>query len=457
MRAWLLLRRLPLVLALAAMPLRSASCEPLSPPDPPNAETEAPEEAPFAPERWSLHGQSTVVVQGHPRFSSPYQGANSLTPGGQVRETVTATAFLGGRLWPGAVLYVNPEIAQGFGLSKTLGIAGFPNGEATKAGATAPKIYVARLFLRQTIGFGGATEDLPPDANQLAETVDVSRLTLTVGGLAANDLFDGNAYAHDPRTGLLNWSLWESGAWDYPADARGYTFGAAADLHQEFWSVRGGFFLMPRQANGSTLDWGFAHRFGSVVELERRWELDEHPGAIRLLAYLNRARMGSYFESIAEMPADPDITASRALRSKYGFATSFEQEVTRGLGVFARLSWDDGTTETYAFTEIDRSLALGAVASGIHWGRPDDGLALAVVANGLGQQHRDYLAAGGLGFILGDGRLHAGPETIVETFYSAQLMRHLAVTVDEQVVVNPGSNQSRGPVSVTSLRIHVSI
>jgi len=438
-----------LALAPICAPLRA---EPLSPPD----STEPADASDFAVEDWSLHGQLTAIVQGYPTFRSPYEGANSLAGSGQVRETVTATAFLGARLWPGAALYVNPEIAQGFGLSTTLGVAGFPNGEATKVGSAPPKIYLARLFLREVIGFGGGTEDLEAAPNQLAERVDVSRLTLTLGGVAASDFFDGNTYAHDPRTGFMNWALWESGAWDYPADARGYTYGAAADLHGAAWSLRGGFFLMPTEPNGPNLNLDFVHQFGTLVEGEQRFTLGQRPGAVRALAYLNQAKMGSYFESVALSPVDPSLTATQTkLRHKYGFATSVEQEITEALGAFARLSWNNGTTESFAFTEIDLSAAVGFVLQGSRWGRPDDAMGLAAVVNGLSQQHRRYLAAGGLGIILGDGRLHAGPETIVEFYYSLQLSRPLALTLDEQLVVNPADNRDRGSVSISALRLHL--
>src|SRR5580658_4787724 len=211
-------------------------------PDAPPDSSPAPS-AVAAPEDWSAHFQLTVVGQGYPGFPSTVQGADSLPAHGQIRETISGTAFFGGRLpWSGGELYFDPEFNQGFGLARTLGVDGFVNGEAQKAGFDTPKPNVARLFLRQTFGLGGAQETLEPDANQLGETVDIARVTVTAGKMAVPDIFDDNQYAHDPRTTFLNWSLWESAAWDYPADQKGYTDGLALELNEKDWALRGGWF-----------------------------------------------------------------------------------------------------------------------------------------------------------------------------------------------------------------------
>src|SRR6185312_16627274 len=228
--------------------------------------------APGADAVWSLHFQSTAIGQGYPGFHSPFAGKNSLPGGGEVRETLSATAFLGRRLWQGGALYFNPEAQQGFAIGRTVGIAGFPNGEGGKAGFDTPKPNVARLFLRQTFGLGGASETVADDANHLAGTVDVSRVTVTAGKFAVTDIFDDNQYAHDPRTTFLNWSLWEAGAWDYPADQKGYTDGVAVELNQQGWALRGGWFLKPKIANDRDLETRFWRAFGAVTEVETRHE-----------------------------------------------------------------------------------------------------------------------------------------------------------------------------------------
>jgi high affinity Mn2+ porin len=405
-------------------------------------------------EAWAVHVQSTVIVQGHPRFRSPYQGANSLEPENQTRETITATGYLATRLWQGAEFYVNPEEAQGFGLSRTLGVAGFPNGEATKAGANTPKANMARYFLRQVIGLGGEQEVVKEDLNQLGSRYDVSRLTLTIGKVSANDQFDDNDFAHDPRREFLNWSLWESAAWDYPADAKGYTYGATADLNQKDWALRWGWFLMPKEANAKAMAPTFYKYFGTAVELETRHDVTGKEGKLRVLGFVNRARAGDYRQSIDESPAAPDITQTRLPRVKWGGALNLEEPLTDELGFFSRLSWNDGRAESFAFTEIDRSAALGLSLKGLRWSRPGDTVGIAAVVNGLSKPHRDYLAAGGIGFIIGDGQLAYGTERIIEAYYDALLVDGVWLALDVQHVENPGYNRDRGPVEIFALRAH---
>lgn len=404
---------------------------------------------------WSLHGQTTVVEQWHGRFSSAYSGANSLNPSREDKHTATLTLFLGRRLWPGTELYYNPEMTQGTGLSGTLGLAGFPNGEATRAGSNNPQYNTARLFIRQSFGLGGPAEKVPSAGNQVAGSQDSDRLTLSLGKLSAVDLFDGNSHTHDPRTQLLNWALMDNGAWDYPADAKGYTAGFAADLKLADDSWRWGVFLEPSEANGRSLDPHVSRAFGQVLEWERRWHLAGRPGALRTLVYWNRAHMGGYSEARQTAGAQPpDITLSRRYRSKAGAGLNWEQEIAAGLGAFARVGFNDGRTETWAFTEIDRTATAGLSLKGVNWSRPDDTLAAAVVLNGLAPDHRDYLAAGGYGFIIGDGGLRYGWEEIFETSYDWKAAEWLALAADLQFVSHPGYNRARGPVSVYALRLH---
>ncbi len=411
---------------------------------------------PLVPD-WSLHAQTTFIRQSHGAFSSPYQGTNSLTPGSQNEHTWTATAFVARRLWQGAQAVVDGEMAQGIGLDGTLGIAGFPNGEATRAASSRPHYYFARYLLRQTINLGGAPVALEDDNNQVEDTVTAERLVITVGRLSATDIFDGNSYSHDPRTQFLNWGAMDTGAWDYPADARGYTHGVVVELIGPCAALRLGTFMEPRFANSLELDDNVARAHGDAAELELDYALGSAAGKTRLLAFDNHAHMGSYGAALAQNPVNPDITATEVYRSKYGFGLNCEQALTEWAGLFLRLGWNDGRSETWAFTEIDRSAALGVALQGLPWERGDDVLGLAVMVNGLSRDHRDYLAAGGYGFIIGDGRLNYAPESIIEGYYSIGISRFLSLSIDYQVVNNPAYNHDRGPVNILSLRGHLEL
>ncbi|HEY2735545.1 MAG TPA: carbohydrate porin, partial [Polyangiales bacterium] len=356
------------------------------------------------PQWLSLHFQFTVATQAHPAFAARYTGANSLHPSAQSATAFVSTLYLDGRLWPGAELIVNPEFSGGAGLSSTLGVAAFPSGLTYRVGDPAPAIYLARLLLRQTIELGGGREQAEAGANQLAGAYDSNTLTFSLGRLSIEDVFDGNAYAHDPTTQFFNWALFASGAWDYPADTRGYTWGLLADLRVNWWSIRAGFALEPKYANLATMDWRIDKSHGLVAEYEARYRVAGRAGTARFLAFANEARMGSYRE-VLDDPAkyDDAVTATRRDgRWKYGFAFSVDQQINDTLGAFLRGSANDGATESWAFTEIDRSLGFGLVQSGRPWCRADDKFGVAIVIDGLSQLHRRYLAGGGYGFIIGD-------------------------------------------------------
>lgn len=421
-----------------------------------------------APEDWSIHYQLTGIYQGYPSFHSPYQGPNSLSGNTQIRETTSGTAFLGRRLpWDGGALYFNPEFNQGFGLSRTLGIDGFPNGEAQKTGFDTPKPNVARLFVQQIFGLGGEQEPVEDDLNQLAGSVDVSRITFTAGKFAAPDIFDNNQYAHDPRNDFMNWSLWEAGAWDYPADEKGYTDGLAAELNQKDWALRGGWFLEPKIQNQRDLDPRFLKRYGTVAELETRHEIDGMAGKLRYLVFLNRAPQGNLDQAVA-LAQQTGTSANAAMAAvsrdnwKAGFALNLEQSITDDLGIFSRLSWNDGRTEGWAFTDIDRSLTAGVNLKGTRWNRPQDTIGLGGAINALSKPARNFFADGGTGILTGDGQLNYAAEMVVETYYSLGLagysmgLAKLAMlTFDYQFVANPAFNQDRGPVSIFGTRLHL--
>lgn len=406
-------------------------------------------------ETWSLHGQATTVTQGHGAFPSPYAGPNSLESRKEIRTSFTATLFLGRRLWEGGEFYVNPEAASGQGISRVLGLAGAANGEIYRVDSPELKVAVARVFLRQTWDLDGTAEAVARDANQLAGRWSARRVVLTLGRFSASDVFDQNAYAHDPRSQFLNWALMDTASWDYPADTRGYTWGAALELVWDTWALRAGSFLEPKVANGLLFDHHVARAHGDVIEVEHTHEIGGRAGRVRLMGYANHAGMGDYRESLALAPAAPDVTATRREgRIKYGWGLSAEQALTADLGAFLRAGWNDGRTETWAFTEVDRTAAGGLSLAGPRWGRPEDRLGLAAVVNGLSPDHRAYLAAGGEGFILGDGRLNAGQERIVEAYYAFEAARGFTVSLDAERVQNPAFNRDRGPLSIFALRLH---
>ena len=405
-------------------------------------------------DRWEIHGQSTFLPQGYPAFHAPYSGPNSLTPAPQLQQTWSNSLFLNARLWEGGEVYYNPELLQGFGLNDTVGVAGFPSGEAQKSNFPYPHYNTSRLFVRQTFGFGGEQEELASGPTQLASKVDVSRLTLQAGKFAVVDIFDGNAYAKDARKDFMNWSIWAPGAFDYSADKVGLTYGATAELNQKQWALRGGYFLMQAVSNSNSFDTRVFERGTYVLELETRYSLFSQPGKLRTIAWLNSAFSGSYRETLDNPAFDLDIAQTRRGRIKYGYVINLEQALSEEVGLFGRWSWNDGKTEIMAFTDIDASLSLGLSLKGAKWGRPDDVIGIGGAINALSRDHRDFIAAGGLGILIGDGQLNYRRERILETYYAYALNKQLTLTADYQLVTNPAYNADRGPVHIFSGRLH---
>jgi high affinity Mn2+ porin len=410
----------------------------------------------IAPDAWNIHGQFTFIEQGYPAFHSPYEGANSLSGANQAKNTVSSTAFIGFRPWDGTDIYINPEITQGFGLSDTFGVAGFPSFEAQKASFPMPRLDIARVYVQQTFGLGGEQETIEDGPNQIAGKEDISRLTLIAGRFAVTDFFDNNAYAHDGRTQFFNWNVDCCGSYDWTMDQLSYTWGAMAELNQKFWAFRAGYFLVPDVSNSDNYDTNFPA--GEYIgELELRYSLFSQPGKLRLMAWANRANMGSYAEAVAEpmtTPSYPDITLTRAVRTNYGFEANLEQAITDDLGVFSRASWNTGLYEIIAWTDCDESLSAGAVLKGTSWGRPDDRFGVAGLIEGLSPEARAYFAAGGLGILIGDGALSYQPEKILETYYSYNLNTWSSLTFDYQFVDDPAYNAARGPVHIFAGRLH---
>ena len=448
---WTLCGWLGAVCLLLAMAVPSACGQESPPPDPPQDATNS---TPPDSQPWNLHIQSTVGAQSHPSFPAEYTGLNSLKPGAEVKDTVSVDLMGGVRLWRGGEFFADVLVWQGYGLSKTEGLAGFPNGEAYRVGKTYPDAYLCRAFVREMIGFGGEKEAADDAPFELGGPKDVRRLTFTVGHFNATDIFDTNAYANNSRSQFMNWTLITNGAWDYPADSLGFTNGAAVELNTRAWAGRLGIFQVSEVANGIRMDWNLAHAWSTVAEVEKRYSPKGHAGAIRLLVYDTRAHMGSYQETLNNPSLGENITLTKAYRYKYGFGINLEQEIRKNLGAFARLGWSDGKNQTWEFTDVDRTATAGLSLKGTWWRRPKDTVGLGVAVNGISAAHRQFLAAGGLGITVGDGALDYRSERIGEAYYNWKIAKHFQLTPDYQFAQNPAYNHARGPVDLFALRLH---
>ena len=407
-------------------------------------------------ETFAIHGQFTYVEQDTSGFHAPYSGANSLTPH-RGKETTDATLYVGTRLWSGAEAWINPEIDQGFGLDNTLGLAGFPSGEAYKVGKNQPYYRLPRVFIRDTLNLDGDREVVEAAANWLGGERSVNHWVITLGKFGVADIFDVNQYAHDPRGDFFNWSAVDAGTFDYAADAWGYTVGAAVEWYQGPWTFRAGVFDLSNVPNSVHLEPGF-HEFQIIGELEKRHHIGEHPGKLMLTVFESRGRMGLLDQAVqlAQSSGTPvDIAAVRRYRSRLGASLNLEQQLSADLGLFARVGKAAGNVETYEFTDIDRSISAGLSLRGSMWSRAHDTVGLAAIHNGISAAREQYLNAGGLGVLIGDGQLpHPGPEEIVESYYNAAIFPHTQLSLDYQWINQPAYNRDRGPVSVFAVRLH---
>lgn len=414
-------------------------------------------------EQWSIHGQSTYIVQQKNNFNSPYYGQNSLLNrnegGGGKSYTFSATAFLGARLWEGAEVYWNPEMFEGTPFNGQLvGLGGFQNGELQKGSYAPPVYYTARAFIRQSIGLGGGKEHIEGGPNQLAGNLDKNRLVFSYGKFATLDFFDQNAYSHDPRTQFQNFAIFSMGAYSYAADTKGYTYGLVAEWYQDDWILRAAKLAMPTIPNTAQLDYSLTRDYANQVELTHEHELWGQPGAIRALYYQQHAYMGGYQNAInqgLQTNTTPDITNVRlAAQSSWGYGVNIEQAINNDVGIFGRWSWNPGTTETQT-VDISRSLSGGVSIKGSNWSRPNDTVGIGFAINGIAQQERTYLQMGGMAPFIGDGRLSYKTEQILETFYSAKVYKELFISADYQRINNPAYNSARGPVNFFGLRAHI--
>ncbi len=414
-----------------------------------------------AQQRMNLHFQATYIYQDKPAFHSLYDGPNSLGSKRETENSLTATMFVGLRLWKGGEIYVNPEVAGGSGLSGAFGMAASTNGETFRVGDPAPSVYLARGYFRQIIALGDAKENTDDGQNQLRGQMPVRYLSLTVGKFSLGDFFDNNDYSNSPRTQFLNWALMSNSAWDYAANLRGYTAGFVGMVKYDQMQYKIGIAAEPKVANGAELNIDYGKARGINAEVVRTYNLSGKGGHLRLLGYCNETNMGLYTDAMHDIDSSgrPDvILAEQPSRVKYGFGLNCDQKMSESVGIFGRIGWNDGKTETWAFTEADRTISLGASINGKSWKRSNDVLGLAFVANGLSADHRNYLAAGGLGFQLGDSRLNYSNEMVTEVYYSCKpTASGIWLSGDYQFAMNPGYNKDRGPVHVFALRLHAEL
>ncbi|WP_153797429.1 carbohydrate porin [Foetidibacter luteolus] len=412
--------------------------------------------------KFSIHWQATAIPQYHFGFKSPYSGLNSLQASEPLKTSFTTTLYLAYKPFRSTYLVFDPEAAGGKGLSKTLGVAGFPNGEIYRVGDPAPKPYIARLYVEQRFPLSDKKEAVEGGLNAIQETTNKEYISVLAGKFSLTDFFDNGAISHDPRTQYLNWGLMGSGAWDYPANVRGYTLGLVIQALYHDFALRYAITSMPTEANGASLQWKYNKAMGQVLELEKEhlWQKDDtHFGTLHAGVFWNKARMGNYETSIKNsLPSyAPDITDSRVYgRDKFGFYGSIDNHFGK-FHHFIKASWNDGKNETWAFTEIDRSFATGVSLDGSLWKRNNDHFGMAILANRLSKPHRDYIAAGGYGFLIGDGKLNYAPEEIAECYYSFNFFKWLYISPDYQFILHPAYNKDRGPVNVAGLRVHVEI
>ena len=416
---------------------------------------------PPANERWNLYYQATSIGQYHGSFSAPYAGQFSLLSHPEAEASITTTIFFGFRIASNTQFYFDPEIAGGRGFSSTNGLANFPNGEIPRVSSATPKPYIARLYITQDFALGGGREAVESDANQLAGNRPEKRYSISLGRFTVTDFFQITKYSNDPREQFMGWATMYNGAWDYPADTRGYTWGWVHELHYPRWSLRYANAAMPRVANGSQFDRRLFRDHSTMFEGELRGHWHDHEGAVRLMSYFNRANMGTYATAIRlaeETDTRPDVVATRRIGTlKYGFGISADQEVYKDIGVFGRLGWNDGKTESFAFTAMDRLACAGVSVKGTRWRRKDDVVGTALTVGGLSGVHALYLARGGYDFLIGDGALNYGPETAWESYYSARLFEGFFATLGANHYDNPAYNRDRGPVWVGTLRLHLEL
>ena len=450
-----------------ALPLTQRASAPAPTPEPPaptatSDDDDIPTMFPHPEsDRIWLSGQTNIISQWHPTFDSPYQGPHSLSPQAQDATSRVLTLYTGLRLTSTTEFLCDVQEAGGHGIGEALGLAGATNLDVVRNPSLSKAPYIARLMWHQIIPLGGAKQPQQRNQYSLFSTLPERRLEIRFGKMSLADFFDNNTYGTDTNLQFMNWTVDNNGAWDYAADTRGYTFAVLLEYHDKFGVIRFAEALMPKVANGINLEANLGQARAENIEVELHGQVPRlKPGVLRLLSYVNHANMGVYDVAIDNFLAGqgtaPDITAHPLQTTvKYGFGINFEQPINAWLGVFGRWGWNEGQHESFAYTEVDQTDQIGVGGNGKRWGRKYDRMGVVFVSNGISRPHQEYLALGGIGFLLGDGRLRYGRETILEAYYTLHLWRGFYPAVGVQHINNPGYNQARGPVVVPTLRAHV--
>ena len=415
----------------------------------------------------NLHGQTTYINQRYNNFTSSYAGENSLSAQKSMSYTWSGTLFMGARIAPNTDVYFNPEVVSGIPFSDLAGLGGFTNGEATKANGVQAKFYSARAFVRQTINQEGDKVVLENEANQITQTVSSNRVVLTGGQFSTLDIFDDSRYAKDPRIQFMNWGNMTYLAYDYAADARGYSWGLAGEWYLDNWVMRASRMLAPKSPNGRDLNWQIFNTYGDQVEVERQHNIADLPGKVSVLAYRNKMMLARFSDATNYIDQDPNArqgtqainNVRNNMQIKTGIGIHGEQALTKDLGIYGRAFASDGHTETMSFTEADNSLSVGLGMNGTSWKRPNDSIGISMMQNGLSSYRRSYLQAGGVSYFIGDyaspsQTISYSPERIGEVYYNATVIKNVLAGLNFQHIINPAYNSARGPVNILSFRVH---
>ncbi|MGD0444313.1 MAG: carbohydrate porin [Edaphobacter sp.] len=420
--------------------------------------------------RYLVSGQANIIFQSHGPFHSPYDDVNSFLGRGEYKTSLLGTLYLGAQLRrdpkTGTDVIFDLESAGGRGLSEALGLAGFTNLDVVRNPNLGSTPYIARVQLHQTIGFTDKLVEASRTQFSLATEVPERRLEFHAGKMSLPDYLDINTIGSDSHLQFMNWTVDNNGAWDYAADTRGYTYAIVTEYDDKDWSARYAIALMPTVANGIDLDWNLRRASGQNMEFELRKPLlgsllpADRKGVVRVLSFVNHAHMGLYRDAnkafLAGEGARPVIQSVEKFGAvKYGFGLNAEQELTEDLRAFTRIGWNEGQHESFAYTEVDQTVEFGADYSGRSWSRPYDKIGVTFVSNAIKKDHQDYLKLGGLGFLLGDGKLNYAREDIVEGYYNVHAWRGVYYSLDLQYIDHPGYNKDRGPALVESVRMHV--
>ena len=413
----------------------------------------------------NIHGQTTYINQRYNNFTSSYSGMNSMSAQKSMAYTWSGTLFFGARLAPNTDVYFNPEVISGVPFSGLTGLGGFSNGEANKSAGLNAKFYSARAFLRQTFNQEGSDVLLENEANQITQTVSSNRVVVTAGQFSTLDIFDDSRYAKDPRIQFMNWGNMTYLAYDYAADARGYSTGLAGEWYLENWVMRASRMLAPKTPNGRDLNWQIFNTYGDQIEVERQHHIGELPGKVSVLAYRNKMILARFTDATNYVLANnaQGTQAINNVRNNYQYKTGVgingEQALTKDLGIYGRAFTSDGHTETMSFTEADNSLSIGMGLNGTSWSRPKDTVGISMMQNGLSSYRKNYLQSGGVSYFIGDyagpgQSLNYRPERIGEVYYNATLIKNVLAGLNFQHINNPAYNSARGPVNILSFRLH---